>query len=114
MDPQTRAELERLQTAVALLQGKLSGMQGGLQSGTTTLNAGSSPAIPATISATSRILVTMKNPGGGAITGLGAFDTGSARVNGLNGTGSFVIRAIDDAKAVIGTAVCDVDWFVID
>jgi hypothetical protein len=57
------------------------------------------------------ILLTMKDPGAGAITGFGALDAPAASRN--VGAGSFVINAIDDSKAVINTAVSTVDYLVI-
>lgn len=83
-----------------------------IQAGTGTLVAGTA-TISATITASSRIQVTMKDPGAGAITGFGAFKVpAAARVVGA--PGSFDVTAIDDAKATIGTAVCTFDWSVKD
>lgn len=83
-----------------------------LQFGTGTLVAGEATIATATITATSRILVAMKDPGAGAITGFAAFDVPVAdRVVGA--PGSFKVRAIDDAKALIATAVCTFDWIKV-
>lgn len=82
-----------------------------IQSGTTTLITGTKTVTGVTLTATSRILLTMKDPGAGAITGLGALDAPAGSRN--TGTGQFVINAIDDSKAVIGTAVCTVDWLIV-
>lgn len=82
-----------------------------LQAGTTTLVAGTKTVSGVTLTSTSRILLTMKDPGAGAITGFGAFDAPVASRN--TGAGTFVINAIDDAKATITTAVCTVDYLII-
>lgn len=113
-DPETAAKIQRLEQLVALLQGALGAQLAGgtLQAGTAVLAAGSSPAIAAVITANSRIVVTTKSPGAGAITGFATYDTNSARV--IGSPGSFVIRALDDAKAVIGTASPTVDWHIVN
>jgi hypothetical protein len=82
-----------------------------LQAGTTTLVAGTKSITGVVLTASSRILLTMKDPGAGAITGMSALDAPAASRN--VGAGSFVINAIDDSKAVINTAVCTVDYLVI-
>ncbi len=82
-----------------------------IQSGTTTLVAGTKTVTGVTLTANSRILMTMKDPGAGAITGYAALDAPAASRN--TGTGQFVINAIDDAKAVIATAVCTVDYLIV-
>lgn len=82
-----------------------------IQTGTTTLITGTKTVTGVTLTAGSRIFMSMKDPGAGAITGFGSFDAPAASRN--TGTGQFVINAIDDAKAVIGTAVCTVDWMIV-
>lgn len=82
-----------------------------VQRGTTTLVAGSATVTGVTLTTSSSILLSMRDPGGGAITGLGALDAPVATRNVA--AGSFVINAIDDAKALIGTAISTVDWAVI-
>jgi hypothetical protein len=83
----------------------------GIQSGTDTLASGTK-LVAATITASSRIMVAMKDPGAGAITGFADLDVPVAsRVVGA--PGSFTVNAIDDAKATIATAVCTFDWIVI-
>lgn len=86
-----------------------------VQSGTATLVAGTLAITAARISATSRIFVTMKDPGAGAITGMAGLDVpvGSRVVGEPGAGGSFTVNAIDDAKATIATAVCTFDWLVI-
>lgn len=78
------------------------------QSGTSTLIAGTK-SVAATLTASSRILVTMKDPGAGAITGMSAFDVPVGTRSGA----AFVVNAIDGSKATIATAVCTFDWLVI-
>lgn len=82
-----------------------------IQGGTTTLVAGTKTVTGVTLTANSRILLTMKDPGAGAITGFGALDAPAASRN--TSTGQFVINAIDDSKAVINTAVPTVDYLII-
>lgn len=82
-----------------------------MQSGTGTLGTGGTVTIAATITASSRIKVTMKDPGAGAITGFAALTVPvAARVVGA--PGSFDVTAIDDSKAAISAARCTFDWFV--
>lgn len=81
-----------------------------MQAGTGTLVAGTA-TVAANITALSRIVVSMKDPGAGAITGYAALKVpAAARVVGA--PGSFDVTAIDDAKATIATAVCTFDWHV--
>lgn len=82
-----------------------------IQSGTTTLVAGTKTVSGVVLTSTSRIFLTMKDPGSGAVTGLGALDAPVASRN--TGAGTFVINAIDDSKAVITTAVSTVDYLII-
>lgn len=82
-----------------------------IQSGTTTLIAGTKTVTGVKLTANSRIQLTMKDPGAGAITGMGALDAPVASRN--TSTGQFVINAIDDSKAVIVTAVSTVDWLIV-
>lgn len=85
-----------------------------IQSGTSTLSSGTK-VVSADITANSRIFATVKDPGAGAITGLGALDIPvGTRVVGLaTGAGAFTVNAVDDSKALIGTAVSTFDWMVI-
>lgn len=82
-----------------------------IQSGTSTLIAGTKTITGVTLTAASRILVTMKDPGAGAITDMAGFRVPAASRN--TGTGQFVVDAIDGAKAVINTAVCTFDYLII-
>lgn len=82
-----------------------------IQKGTSTLAIGTK-SVAADITASSIIQITMRDPGAGAITGLGALDVPvGTRVVGA--PGSFVVNAIDDSKNVIATAVSTFDWVVI-
>lgn len=84
-----------------------------VQGGTDTLSSGTVTISTATITANSRIMITMKDPGAGAITGFAAFDVPvGTRTPGA--PGSFVVNAIDDAKSLIATAACTFDWFVFN
>ena len=83
-----------------------------LKSGTSTLVAGTVTISSATISASSRIMITMQDPGAGAITGFAAFEVPVA-TRSVGTPGSFTVNAIDDAKALIATAVCTLDWVVV-
>lgn len=82
-----------------------------LQSGRGSLTSGAATITGVTLTATSRIVVTMADPGAGAITGMAGFDVPDASRN--TGTGQFVVNAIDDSKAVIATAACTFDYFII-
>jgi hypothetical protein len=102
------ADLANAQAQIDALEAVTSG----LQAGTGTLVAGELTISTATITASSRIVVSMKDPGAGAITGFASFDIPAAnRVVGA--PGAFKVRAIDDAKALINTAVCTFDWIVV-
>lgn len=83
-----------------------------IQSGTTTLVAGTKTINGVAITAASRILLSMKDPGAGALTTFIALD---APVGGrtVGAAGSFIINAIDNAKATLVTAVCTVDYLII-
>jgi len=81
------------------------------QTGTTTLVAGTKTVTGVVLTANSRILLSMKDPGAGAITAFAALDAPAANRN--VGAGTFVINAIDNAKATIATAVCTVDYEII-
>jgi hypothetical protein len=85
-----------------------------IQTGTNTLASGTR-VVSADITANSRIFVTVKDPGAGAITGLGALDVPvGTRVVGLaTGVGAFTVNAIDDSKVLISTAACTFDWMVV-
>lgn len=80
-----------------------------IQGGTGTLINGT-VTVAANITASSRVNVTMTDPGAGAITGFAALQV-SNKVVGA--PGSFDVTAIDDAKATIATAVCVFDWVVV-
>ncbi|HEX8795460.1 MAG TPA: hypothetical protein VF765_31135 [Polyangiaceae bacterium] len=82
-----------------------------IQSGTSTLVAGTKTISGVTLTANSRILLTMKDPGSGAITGFGALDAPAGSRN--TSAGTFVVNAIDDSKAVITTAVSTFDYLII-
>ncbi len=82
-----------------------------LQPGTATLVAGTITVAGKIITANSRILLSMKDPGAGAIPAFAALDAPVASRN--VGAGSFVINAIDNAKATIATAVCTVDYLIV-
>jgi hypothetical protein len=84
------------------------------QAGTATLVAGTVTVTGVNLTAASRILVTMKDPGAGAIAAFAALDVpNGTRVVGAPGTGQFAVNAIDNTKATIATAVCTFDWCVI-
>jgi hypothetical protein len=83
-----------------------------VQSGTSTLVAGTKSITGVKLTANSLIFVTMRDPGAGAITAMAGFDTPVASRNA--GAGSFVVNAIDDTKATIGTAVCTFDWMILN
>lgn len=82
-----------------------------IQSGTSTLIAGTKTITGVTLTASSRISVTMKDAGSGAITGFATFRVPAASRN--TATGQFVVDAIDDSKAVIATAVCTFDYVIL-
>lgn len=82
-----------------------------IQRGRTTLIAGAKPVTGVVLTATSRIFMSMADPGAGAITGFAGFHAPDASRN--VGAGSFLINAIDDSKAVIATAVCTVDYLIV-
>jgi hypothetical protein len=83
--------------------------KGSIQKGTGTLAAGTLTVTGVVLDADSRIIVTMKDPGAGAITGFAdlAVPAGSRTAT------QFVVNAIDAAKATIGTAVCTFDWIIV-
>lgn len=84
-----------------------------IQSGTTTLSAGTKSIATKNITANSLIIATVRDPGAGAITGMAGLDAPvGSRVVGAPGT--FVLNAIDDSKATINTAVCTVDYIIIN
>lgn len=82
-----------------------------IQKGTTTLVSGTKTVTGVTLTATSSILLTMRDPGAGAITGMAGLDAPVASRNTT--TGQFVVNAIDDSKATIATAVCTVDYLIV-
>lgn len=93
----------------------LSGSQAGsIQSGSTTLVAGTSPAISAAVTANTRIIGFVKTmtPGAGNLTvQYGALATD--RVVGAVGTGSFKIKALVAAGTINVNDVSVVDWIAI-
>lgn len=83
-----------------------------MQAGTSTLSSGTVTVSGVTLTASSRIIITMKDPGAGAITGMAGFDAPVASRN--TGAGTFVVNAIDDSKSTIATAVCTFDYLIIN
>lgn len=81
------------------------------ESGTATLVAGTVTIASAKLTADSKILLSMKDPGAGAITGFAGLAAPAASRNVAAGT--FVVNAIDDSKATIATAVCTFDWLIV-
>mgnify|MGYP001236400944 CR=1 FL=1 len=81
-----------------------------MQAGTGTLTSGTVTISGVTLTASSRIIITMKDPGAGAITGMAGFDAPDAGRN--VGAGRFTVNAIDDAKATIATAACTFDYLI--
>jgi hypothetical protein len=88
-----------------------SGTTPGLQSGTVSLVAGTATVTGVVLTSTSRILVSIKDAGAGAITAFADLEVPSASRN--VGAGSFVINAINASKAVINTATPDVDYLIV-
>jgi hypothetical protein len=87
-------------------------LQPRIQSGTNTLAAGTKQITGVVLTATSRIFLAMKDPGAGVLTTFVELDAPVAsRVVGTAGT--FVVNAIDNAKATLATAVCTFDWLII-
>lgn len=82
-----------------------------IQKGTTTLITGTKTVTGVTLTAGSSIQLTMRDPGAGALTTFIALDAPVASRN--TSTGQFVINAIDNAKAVLATAVCTVDYTIV-
>jgi hypothetical protein len=107
---QLHERIERLEHLSAL-QGA-AGVAPMIQSGTTTLVAGVSPAIAATITAGSEIVVSFRD----AISGVNA-NTAKLEVpvatRAVGAPGSFVIQANTIADVVNNTDVSTVDWLVI-
>lgn len=85
---------------------------GAIQAGTTTLIAGTKTVTPVSITANSRIFLTMRDPGAGALTTFVELDAPVAGRT-VGAAGSFIINAIDNAKATLATAVCTVDYLII-
>lgn len=99
-------------TSATTVEAALAELYARTKSGTATLVSGTVTISTATITANSRIVITMKDFGAGAITGLAALAVPVAnRTPGA--PGSFVVNAIDDAKALIATAACTFDWVVV-
>lgn len=82
-----------------------------IQKGTTLLVSGTKTVTGVVLTANSIITLSMRDPGAGALTTFIALD---APVAGRNtSTGQFVINAIDNAKAVLATAACTVDFTIV-
>lgn len=105
------AACNALMAAAAAAQAKALPDGFNLQAGTGTLAAGTLTVSGVTLTASSRILLTVKDPGAGVITGMAGLVAPAANRN--VGAGSFVVNAIDDAKATITTAVCTFDWLIV-
>jgi hypothetical protein len=110
----------RVQKLEALVQQALSSV--GKLIGISSVQAGSSQLIngaigiilgPGKFTANSRVIITMKDAlaGGGAITNFASFDVPSISRNYV--VGGFIVRAIDDTDAQIGTAQCSFDYVVV-
>ncbi len=99
---------------MADLKAAILALDGLIQSGTATLASGTVTVAGVAITANSRIVLTMKDPGAGALTTFIALDVPAAnRTVGVAGAGSFVVNAIDNAKAVLTTAVCTFDYLIV-
>jgi hypothetical protein len=104
-------------TAVEQTSGPVDGLKAAmlaldtlLQCGTATLASGT-VTIAANITANSRILLAIKDPGAGALTTFIGLDAPVA--NRTVGTpGSFVVNALANDKTTLTTAVCTFDWYV--
>lgn len=105
------AACDALMLAAAAAQAKALPDGFNLQAGTATLAAGTVTVTGVTLTANSRIILTMKDPGAGAITGFADLDAPAANRN--TSTGQFVVNAIDASKATIATAVCTFDWLIV-
>lgn len=105
------AAADQLMLAAAAAQAKALPDGFNLQSGTATLAAGTVDITGVTLTANSRIVLTMKDPGAGAITGMAGLDAPAADRD--TSAGQFTVNAIDDAKATIATAVCTFDWVIV-
>lgn len=81
-----------------------------IQKGTGTLVTGTLTVTGVKLTAGSIISLTMRDPGAGALTTFIALDAPVASRN--TGTGQFVVNAIDNAKAVLATAVSTFDWTI--
>lgn len=82
-----------------------------LQAGTVALTSGVSPAIAATITASSKIVGFLKTPSGGSLTVKFAA-LGTDRVVGA--PGSFKLSALDAAGAVNAADGSALDWLVVN
>lgn len=98
-------------TSLLILSVAAMGNQTSAAQGVATLVNGSATVAPGPFSATAVILVTMRDPGAGAITDMAGFDVPVAT---RNPAGTFQVNAINGAKAVIATAVCTFDWVVFN
>jgi hypothetical protein len=81
-----------------------------IQSGTATLVAGTVTVSGVSLTATSRITASMKDRGAGALTGVVGIEIPAAQRN--VGAGTFVLRMIDAAGAVVASAVSTVEYHI--
>jgi hypothetical protein len=109
-----REVLDRLEKLEHLIEQRIAGGTPGLvQAGTATLVAGTFQVTNVTITATSRIIATIKDAHSGANANTAKLDVpAGTRVAGV-GNGSFVINALTIADAVNNTDVSTVDWEII-
>jgi len=82
-----------------------------VQGGSGTLVAGTATISGVILTASSAIVVTMKDPGTGAITSAAGFDVPAASRNVAAGT--FVVNMLDDTKAVLNTAVSTFNYIIV-
>jgi len=83
-----------------------------LQAGTTKLTVGVSPLIPAALSATSRIVVSVKTPAGGDFASTYAYAAPAADRD-LTAQ-MFRVRALNAGGVANAGDASDVDWLIID
>ncbi len=87
-------------------------LQAGVQKGTATLSSGTVTVSTATITATSRILVSMKTPGGTLTLTTGYIARDSARSVGAPGT--FTLEAIVAAGSINTADNSVLDWAIFN
>lgn len=80
-----------------------------VQTGTGTLVSGTLTITGVTLTAGSIIMLTMRDPGAGALTAFADLD---APVASRTAT-QFVVNAINASAAVLTTAVCTFDWAIL-